>query len=64
MSYSYKQVFNATINALPKSARKAYKLANIAAKDRQQVGTPSYRILNQYTVAVSPVVGHPWSTNP
>ena len=64
MSYSYQQVFNATLNALPKDQRRDYKLTNIAAVDRQQVGTPSYRTLNQYTSpgTVSPAVGHPWTS--
>ena len=63
MSYSYQQSFNATLNALPKDQRRDYKLANIAAVDRQQVGTPSYREYNQYTSpgTVAPAEGRPWT---
>jgi hypothetical protein len=66
MSYSYQQSFNATLNALPKDQRRDYKLANIAAVDRQQVGTDSYRPYNQYTSPgeVAPTVGRPMDIDP
>jgi hypothetical protein len=65
MSYSYQQSFNASQNALAKADRKAAKLA-IAAQDRSQRGTNSYRPLNQTTPpgTVSPTVGHPWTQDP
>lgn len=66
MSYSYQKSFNAAQNALPKSQRKAAKLANIAEIDRQQKGTNSYRPYNQFTApgTVSPTQGHPWTIDP
>lgn len=66
MSYSYQQSFNATLDALPKADRRAYKLENIAEVDRQQVGTNSYRPYNQFTDpgTTSPTVGRPWNLDP
>jgi hypothetical protein len=66
MSYSYQTSFNATLDALPKSQRRDYKLTNIAKVDRQQVGTNSYRPYNQYTSpgTVAPTVGRPMTIDP
>lgn len=63
MSYSYQKSFNAILNALPKDQRRDYKLANIAAADRQQTGTPSFREYNEYTSpgTVAPTEGRPWT---
>lgn len=65
MSYSYQRSFNAQMRALPKNQRKAAKLA-IAASDRQQVSTPSYRPYNIFTPPGStvPTVGRPMDIDP
>jgi hypothetical protein len=54
------------MDALTKAQRREYKLEQIAEVDRKQVGTPSYRPLNQYTTpgTQSPAVGHPWTIDP
>ena len=54
--------WNSVLNSLPKSQRKAFKCIHIAQPERQKTGTPSYRPLNVYDGAVSPVAGHPWTT--
>ena len=45
-------------------AKCALKLEDVAMPVRQAVGTPSYRIYNQFTTwderAVSPTQGRPW----
>ena len=66
MSFSYQKVFNATINALPKAQRAAYKLNSISKKDRQQTGTNSYRPYNQYVAPGTkcPLVGRPYTKDP
>jgi hypothetical protein len=65
MNNTYKDggVWNAALNALPKSQRKLYKLTQIAEVERKKVGTPSFRILNNIVGdgTVCPVNGHPWS---
>lgn len=63
---TYQTVWNATLNALPKSQRKDYKLQNIAAPERQKKGTNSYRPYNQYTSpgTHSPTTGHPYTKDP
>lgn len=55
--------WNEILNALPKSERRLYKLTMIAALERQKMGTPSYRILNEIigNGTFSPTVGHPWN---
>lgn len=54
------------MKTLTKAERRDFKLENIAEVDRQQVGTPSYRPLNQYSSpgTYSPEVGHPWTIDP
>jgi hypothetical protein len=66
MSYSYTKSFNALMLTLTKEERRDYKLEQIAEVDRQEVGTPSYRPLNQYSSpgTYSPAVGHPWTLDP
>lgn len=66
MSYSYQKVFNATLNALPKNQRAAYKLNNISKIDKQQVSTHSYRPYNKYTApgTKSPLIGRPYTKDP
>ena len=57
---------NAILNALPKDQRAAYKLANIAAIEKQQVGTNSYRPYNQFSApgTVAPTEGRPMTVDP
>ena len=54
------------MKTLTKAGRRDFKLENIAEVDRQQIGTPSYRPLNQYSTpgTYSPDVGHPWTIDP
>lgn len=56
--------WNAYLNDLPKSQRGMAKCDVIAEPIRQAVGTPGYRILNNYVGTVSPEVGHPWAASP
>jgi hypothetical protein len=53
---------NGISNHLPKSERKALKLAVAQAK-RQATGTTGYRLYNVYTPpgTKSPTTGHPWT---
>jgi hypothetical protein len=53
---TYQTVWNATLNALPKSQRGAYKCQNIAQVERQKVGTNSYRVNNVWD-------GKGWTTS-
>lgn len=55
--------WNEILNALPKSERGAYKLANIASLERKKFGTNSFRPLDVYTPpgTVSPTTGQPWT---
>lgn len=59
---TYQTVWNPTLNALPQNERGYYKLSKIAAPNRQSVGEPYYRVLNQVANTVSPSTGHPWTT--
>jgi hypothetical protein len=59
---TYKTVWNPTLNALPQDERGYYKLSQIAAPNRQSVGQPYFRVLNQVANTHSPSTGHPWST--
>lgn len=59
---TYMTIWNATLNALPKNQRGAYKCQNIAQLNRQKIGTNMYRILNVYTGSKAPVSGRPWTT--
>ncbi|VVC05063.1 Uncharacterised protein [uncultured archaeon] len=59
---TYQTVWNPTLNTLPQNERGYYKLSQIAAPERQKIGTNSYRPLNVVANTVSPTVGHPWTT--
>ena len=54
--------WNSIINAMPKSARRAFKCSNIATPERKAVGTIGFRSLNNFANTHSPTAGHPWST--
>ncbi len=59
---TYQTVWNPTLNALPQDERGYFKLANIAAPNRQSVGEPYFRVLNVVANTHSPSTGHPWQT--